>query len=258
MHPLFLIAAGLGLAASAAWLGRGASSAPVLEARRPAPAALPAPGARWNPLDQTSIAGTLARLAATAEGRPYSWGGGHGRRTWPEGGPGTRGGIGWDCSGLTLAALEALLRWRWDGPRLTSRGIADACVPIADGKQQPGDIAYYPGHVVVVVGWPDPQTGETPVLSASGGDSDTNGQDPNARVKIIPTADYRSDRRTYARPRPVEVDPEQAVTVMALHQLIAGRDPLPDPRVDPARVRELLRQRYGGIPEVRRWAGVLA
>jgi hypothetical protein len=251
-----LVAAGLAAAAAAAWRLRSPAVEP---ARLPSrPAALPAPGARWNPLDQTSIAGTLSRLAATADGVRYSWGGGHGRRTWPQGGPGTRGGIGWDCSGLTLAALEALLRWRWDGPRLNSKGIAYACEPIADGRQQPGDIAYYPGHVVVVVGWPDPRTGKTAVLSASGGEPDVNGDNPNAVVKVIPDADYRDDRITYARPRPVDVDPEQAVTVMALHQLLAGRDPLPDARVDPARVRQLLRERYGGLPEVRRWAGAVA
>ena len=49
----------------------------------------------------------VRRMFAESRGVPYSYGGGHyPGATWPRGGPGIRGGIGWDCSGWVYAVTS--------------------------------------------------------------------------------------------------------------------------------------------------------
>ena len=206
-----------------------------------------------HPLHPKRIEGTALRLADTVVGARYSWGGGRTDRGWPQGAPGVHGGVGWDCGGVSLAFAAAMLRYRWDGRDLTARGIADICTPVPLGKQKPGDLAAYRNrHVTAVLTHAGPD-GHSRVLSASGGGSSTNGNDPNATVRIHDRGDYRSDFLTYMRLPAVNVDERQAVTCMALHRILAG-EPVPDDsRLDAAELAALLRERFGGVPQVSTW-----
>jgi hypothetical protein len=75
-----------------------------------------------------------------------------------------------------------------------SSAIADACVPVQ--VPAPGDIFYYKGHVMLVIGGP-----RMLLLGASGGDSSTYGQKPDAFVKVQ-RWDYRRDLITAMRFKP--------------------------------------------------------
>ena len=60
-------------------------------------------------------------------------------------------GVGFDCSGLTS--------WAWGQvggqiPR-NSRNQIRAAEPVVRGEQQPGDLVYYPGHVMMSLGLGD-------------------------------------------------------------------------------------------------------
>lgn len=211
-----------------------------------------------HPLDPRSLESTCLRLAQSVVGRPYSYGGGSPRSPWPQGEPGLHGGVGWDCSGLQLGFSTLLLRYRWDGRDRTARGVAEICSPVALGAQRPGDVATYKGrHITAVLTHPD-ASGHSRVLSASGGSSTTNGDDPQARVRIWDRGDYRRDFLTYMRLPPVQVSDRQAVTCMAVHHLLAGSAPPNDPRLSRAELRDELAERYGALPEVRRWLGAVS
>ncbi len=215
-------------------------------------------GAGRHPLDPRSLESTCLRLAHTVVGRGYSYGGGTPRSPWPVGEPGVHGGVGWDCSGLSLAFSACLLRYPWEGRDLTAQGLGALCAPVALGAQKPGDLAIYRGqHVTVVLTGPQPGAGvHSRVLSASGGGRSTNGDDPAARVRIFDRADYRADWLTYMRLPPVEVGETQAVTCMALHTLLAGGVPGPDPRLPLPALRRELAARFGTVPAVQRWLAV--
>jgi cell wall-associated NlpC family hydrolase len=137
------------------------------------------------------------RLDATGElsdalGWPYFFGKGAPSTRWDAGADGV------DCSGFAQMALVRLGLLR---PDYTDRGaaaLADDSDPVELGRQVPGDLAYYPGHVMVVVGYPG-ASGHSPVMGASGGRSTTLGNDPSARVKLFDSGAYRSDFVTYMR-----------------------------------------------------------
>lgn len=129
-----------------------------------------------------------------AYGWPYYWGKGSPSTPW------SKGPEGVDCSGFVCMALVKLGTIPSTTGDLSSRAIADRCDPVEVGQQRPGDVAYYPGHIMLVVGYPDDDyDGHSAVMGASGGRNGTFGTDPNARVKVFPAGDYRSDFVTYGR-----------------------------------------------------------
>lgn len=205
-------------------------------------------------LHRDRIEQTAGRLARSVLGQPYSWGGGRHDRGWPQGWPGVHGGKGWDCGGLSLAWSALLLRYPWEGPDRGARDIDQLCTPVPLGQQRVGDLAAYRGrHVTAVVSAPDPSTGHSVVLSASGGTSRTNGDDPTATVKLQASGDYRGDFLRYLRLPPVDVSDAQAVTCMAVHRLLAGEALPNDPRLPRPQLRAELARRYAGLPAVADW-----
>lgn len=203
-----------------------------------------------------ALASTLARAAAVAEGRPYSWGGGGPGAAYPLGSPGTAGGVGWDCSGFALATLALLGRYPWEGVRLSSAGLANAALPVAEGDQLPGDLAFYTSgtgvsHVVVVLRPPD-LLGRSAIVGANGGGPVTNADDPASRVSLKDSHRYRKGFLTFGRlARPV--DPEQAAAVRILHALLAGLPVAPLPAALRRPVLTALHRHYGGVGAVRLW-----
>lgn len=141
--------------------------------------------------DDNQVDGSVSILA-TSIGWPYSWG---------MGGPSTPWELGYegvDCSGYALMAAVVLGQIGADSPRYNAAEMADNCDPVAIGEQRPGDFAYYPGHVMVVCGWPGGD-GHSAVIGASGGNSSVHGDNPNARVKVFDSALYNSKFVTYMR-----------------------------------------------------------
>ncbi len=154
--------------------------------------------------------------------------------------------------GLGLSAL--LLRYRWEDRDRGARELDELCSPVALGSQQVGDLAVYKGrHVTAVVSKPNPATGHSVVISASGGTSQTNGNDPNATVRLQTEGNYRSDFLRYVRLPPVNVSDAQAVTCMAVHRLLAGEAIPEDPRFPLPQLRDELQRRYAGLPVVADW-----
>jgi len=131
---------------------------------------------------------------STALGWPYWFGKGSPATVWESGANGV------DCSGFAQMALVQLNRLSSSAADRGARTLADDSDPIELGQQQIGDLAYYPGHVMVVAGTPGPD-GHSPVIGASGGTSSTMGNDENARVKLFSSGKYRSDFVTYMRLR---------------------------------------------------------
>lgn len=138
----------------------------------------------------------------------YTWGGAP--ATWAEAMALAAAGQGvCDCSGYARVALRHLHLWpsAWGNGRPTTRIFADNCDPVPLGQQRPGDLAYYPGHVMVVLSYPHPELLASAVIGASGGREGTRGNNPNARVKIFPTHLYRRGRDgkqdfiTFMRPK---------------------------------------------------------
>lgn len=106
-------------------------------------------------------------------------------------------GWGLDCSLFANLAWEVMGIRRF--VRRTSKQLAwEDCEAVEWGKQRPGDLAYYPGHVMVVLSYPT-SSGDSEVIGASGGGSATKGTDPNARVKVFGSARYRADFVTFMR-----------------------------------------------------------
>ena len=117
-------------------------------------------------------------LFEQSKGVRYSWAGGHKGYTWPYGGKGEYGGVGWDCSGWVKAVMAQAGRKAegnssdlWAAFGTPRNGLAGA---------KPGDIIWWgsgkPQHVGFVVS-------PTEAVSAFGGGSSTNADNPNAFVK---------------------------------------------------------------------------
>lgn len=137
-------------------------------------------------------------------GAPYSYGGGRAASAWPDGSPGDGGGVGFDCSSLAWWAVAALST---EGATEDALGpletvhvgqLAERLSAANDGAQLfPGDIAVYgeswddPSHVAVIA------TSDGAVITASGGGPSTNGDSPDARVKVFDSAAYRGDLLGY-------------------------------------------------------------
>jgi len=121
-----------------------------------------------------------------AWGVPYSWGaGGPGTAdAWPNGTPGVKGGVGFDCSGFVEAALVRLGLMPHDALRRSAAMLWDAATSVPAGAEQLGDLAFYgplgrASHVMLVVG-------PGVVLGARGGDQTTNGDNARAFVQLEP------------------------------------------------------------------------
>lgn len=128
---------------------------------------------------------------ADSVGWPYWWGKGSPSTPWSEGPQGV------DCSGYACMALVRLGLLSSSAPDMGARTLADESYPVEVGDQVPGDLAYYPGHVVVVVSYPG-EDGHSAVIGASG-HSTTFGNVAGECVKVHTTALYRPDFVTYMR-----------------------------------------------------------
>ncbi len=132
---------------------------------------------------------------------PYSYGAGKpsdGWDNWPAGAIGGagmnagKGARGWDCSGFAQALL---VRWHMlpaDAPDRNAAALASQLAPrkITEENARLGDLAFYGtsrgiSHVMVCLGY-------GAVIGASGGGSLTNGDNPNAYVRLQPLR-YRPD-----------------------------------------------------------------
>jgi len=138
----------------------------------------------------TETAGQLA----DAIGWPYFWNRGTPATPWSDGPRGV------DCSGFAQMALVRLGLLSSSAPDRSSSALAYACDPVDVCEQVPGDLAYYPGHVAVVIGDPD-LDGHSAVMCATG-HKGTEGNVPGEEVKVYATARYRSDFVTYMRLKP--------------------------------------------------------
>ena len=103
---------------------------------------------------------------------------------------------GGDCSGITGTVLVhagiVSSEWPIKYRRADDMRAASASDSVAVGSQRPGDIACYNGHVTLVITDPIAELdGHSYVLSMSGGDSSTFGNNLNARAKIM-VGNYRS------------------------------------------------------------------
>ena len=137
----------------------------------------------------------------SAIGIPYSYGAGAPSDPFPQGAKGIKGGHGYDCSGFVQGALVALGLLPETAPDRGAASLAKLGSPVAWGKQQPGDVAFYGTpvtHVMLVRTEPD-ASGDSGVIGASGGHSYTNGDDPKAAVKTFGSMKYRGDFRGVCR-----------------------------------------------------------
>ena len=108
-----------------------------------------------------------------------------------------------DCSEWLLRVARANGLCPADWPDMNTLGIANACDKVEIGYQEPGDFAYYNGHVMMVCSYPIESNGNhSAVVGMSGGGRGTDGTDPNACVKLFDRANYRSDFVCYMRPKP--------------------------------------------------------
>jgi cell wall-associated NlpC family hydrolase len=139
---------------------------------------------------------TCDPVLATALGWPYWFGKGTPATPWESGADGV------DCSGFAQMALVKLNLLSSSAPDRGARTLADDSDPIELGQQRIGDLAYYPGHVMVVAGSPG-YDGHSPVIGASGGTGTTLGNDEKARVKLFSSGLYNSEFVCYMRPRPL-------------------------------------------------------
>ena len=133
---------------------------------------------------------------ADAVGWPYSYGAGAPNTPWSEGPAGV------DCSGFVQMCLVRLGLLSSSATDRGAAALADDSYPVAVGDQVPGDMAYYPGHIVLVIGYPD-EDGHSAVLSA-GGHATTKRESPpwpvaGEEVKVHTSALYRDDFVTYMR-----------------------------------------------------------
>lgn len=135
----------------------------------------------------------VRRAAEIALGAPYLWGGPNFNKYLLPGD--LEGGAedGMDCSGFVSTALRYLgmVTDKFCYHRTTG-DMASACDAVAEEDAEPGDIAYYGGHVALVVG--RDKSGELYVLSMSNGDhtctSIAISEARGAMGKLLP-ANYR-------------------------------------------------------------------
>ena len=137
-------------------------------------------------------------------GVPYSWGAGQARDVAAirDGAPppaGLKGGRGWDCSGFAQAALAFLGILDAKAPDRTAAGLfgITRAIPVEDARL--GDLSFYGAaghisHVMLCLGF-------GACIGASGGGSQTNGDNPRAFVDVKPIT-YRSDFRGVRRMMP--------------------------------------------------------
>lgn len=144
-------------------------------------------------LDSWSASEVAGELAS-AIGWPYWYSKGTPATPWSQGAQGV------DCSGFVQMALVRLGLLSSSAPDRSAASLAAVSDPIDVGLQQPGDMAYYPGHVAIVVGDPD-LDGHSAVMCASG-HKGTQGDVPGECVKVYSTAQYRSDFVCYMRLKP--------------------------------------------------------
>ena len=116
-------------------------------------------------------------------GVPYAWGAGDVRNSneFPRGvvTPNSKGIRGYDCSGFVIAALVRLgiMDPTKVADDLHSSALVNMSLPVYE--LEPGDVLYYPGHVMLYIG-------RGMCMGATGGRSNTHGTDPNACVKVLP------------------------------------------------------------------------
>lgn len=146
--------------------------------------------------DGNQVADELGDVA-DAIGWPYWYGKGDPSTPWQNGPAGV------DCSGFVQMALVRIGALSPDAPDRSAAALANVCDPVELGDERPGDLACYPGHVMLVCGYPDTD-GHAAVMGASGGRSTTKGDDPKAYVKTFGGGNYRSDFVCYMRLRPGE------------------------------------------------------
>ena len=144
------------------------------------------------PQMSTTTGTTLPADVMASLGWPYFFGKGGPSTPWLDGANGV------DCSGYAQMVLVRLGILKATDSDRGARALADAFKPVAVGMQKIGDLAYYPGHVMVVAG-PPGSDGHSPVIGASGGTETTLGNNVNAKVKLFSTGKYRPDFVTYMR-----------------------------------------------------------
>lgn len=129
-------------------------------------------------------------------GWPYVSGGGAPSTPWDDGEEGV------DCNGYTQMACVRLGTLSAAAIDRTATQMANICDELALGDQEPGDIAVYPQHTMVVCSYPS-QDLHSCVIGASGGDSTVTKDNPKATayVKLFERGDYRGDFICYARIR---------------------------------------------------------
>jgi len=106
---------------------------------------------------------------------------------------------GADCSGAVQMGLVAIGYLDSKAPDRSVVGLANICDPIEVGQQQPGDLAIYDGHIMLVYSYPR-SDGHSAVWGMHGGGKSDLGNNPNARLDVMGTALYWKDAfLTYAR-----------------------------------------------------------
>ena len=128
-------------------------------------------------------------------GWPYFYSKGSPSTPWEDG----KEGI--DCGGYALMVSVRIGDLQSSCPDMNTKSIADNCDKIEVGSQRPGDFAYYPGHVMVVCSEPM-SNGHSAVIGASNGTRTTLGNNPDAKVKVFTTPNYRDDFVCYMRWKP--------------------------------------------------------
>ena len=133
-------------------------------------------------------------LLGDAIGAPYSWGGGSPSTPWDDIWEGV------DCGGAVQMAQVRIGILDPNSEDMGAGAIADDCYPIEVGSQIPGDVAIYPGHVMLVYSEPRADKGgHSAVWGASGGDSTVHGDKPSACIKVFNTATYNNRFVCYGR-----------------------------------------------------------
>lgn len=138
-------------------------------------------------------------LLYAALGALYIWGAGSLKEAPNASSKGfqTKHGFGFDCSGFAQWALFILgivSSTTWGD--MNAADLANACDPISNKKDLViGDLVFYGGHHVshVMV-----YCGNGMVIGATGGGSQTYGNDPNACVQCRPIG-YRGDLVVFGR-----------------------------------------------------------
>jgi len=108
---------------------------------------------------------------------------------------------GADCSGAVQVALVQLGLLDASATDRSATQLANDSDPIEVGQQQPGDLAFYNGHVMLVYSYPR-SDGHSAVWGMHGGGQNTLGDDPTARLDVLSSALYWPDAfLTYGRLR---------------------------------------------------------